>query len=75
MKIEDRIKENRVTFINLNIGDCFYYSGDYYIKTEEKHISDGGKLTAVSLKSGLYYHFIDNEYVIKLKAKVVIGDD
>ena len=70
MKIER--KDISIRFGELIRGDCFRYGEDYYIKTESyTNMSSGMQGNSIDLETGEGCHFVFDEIVEKVKAKVV----
>lgn len=68
--INERIK-NIVLFKDLNIGDVFNITGEYYIRVKEYH-SSGIKLNSFSLIDFDIYFFDEDEAVTKVEADLYI---
>ena len=68
MIIEDCRSEAFKKFVYLKVGDCFEFNDEVYIKTD---ISDQPR-NALSLTSNTTAHFIKQDIVIPINAKVVI---
>lgn len=70
-----RVENNRYSemlFENLELGDCFEYGCDFFIKTNNITAKEGAKWNAVYLKSGLLTWFSDAEEVRYTDAKIVV---
>ena len=57
---------NTTYFSNISIGDAFKYNGSVYIKTDERH-----DINAVNLHTGCMTHFVDEEFVEKIRGSFV----
>ena len=67
MKIVEQIKRlKQIVFDDLNSGDCFYWDGGYYIKTDEEN--------AVILKTGEITDGFMAEEVTPVEAEIHILD-
>lgn len=75
MKITDnRYKPNVVMFKDLNIGDCFEYKGDFYIKTYPIEISlnEENNYRAFRLGHNRFCAFADDTIVTKVNMEIII---
>jgi len=72
MKIE-RDNANSCFFKDVERGECLEYGEDIYLKTERLILSNDRCYNAISLETGFYFRFDDNDKVIiHENAKVVI---
>ena len=69
MKIAHR--ENEKLFKELNTGDVFMDSGEYYMKTCETR-DDDAYYNAIYLKDGSPEFFMDSQKVIEVDCELVI---
>lgn len=75
MKITDnRYKPNVVMFKDLNIGDCFEYKNDFYIKTYPIEISlnEENNYRAFKLGYARACSFADDTIVTKVNMEIII---
>lgn len=78
MKITDnRNKPNVVMFNDLNIGDCFEYKGDFYIKMYPIELCDVEEFnyTAFKLDNCRAYNFVYNDSVTKVDMEIIIRNE
>ena len=64
-------EKNTTRVIDLNIGDCFKYNGELYIKTP--YYDDGieaNKINAVNLAEGTYTYIKSATSIEKINAEV-----
>jgi len=67
------IEDNRIDFGCLNVGECFKYDDNIYLKTEDICLSEI-TYNAVNLECGAIESFDNYDVVIRLKhAKIVIS--
>ena len=78
MKITDnRYKPNVVMFKDLNIGDCFEYRGDFYIKMYpiERDDLEECNYTAFKLGCSRAWSFNNDAKVTKVNMEVIIENE
>ena len=66
MFIEDN-RKNDVTFDNVNVGECFEYGDNIYLRMEDVYYSDETVYNAVNLEYGIVEDFKPNAVVTLLK--------
>ena len=78
MKITDnRNKPNVVMFNDLNIGDCFEYKGEFYIKMYpiERCDLEEYDYTAFKLSNCRACSFVYSDYVTKVDMEIIIENE
>jgi hypothetical protein len=75
MKITDeRHKRNTVMFKDLNIGDCFEFRGDFYIKIDpiELSFNEENNYRAFKLGPNVVFAFANDAIVTKVNIEIII---
>lgn len=74
MFIEDKRKDDIVTFDNINVGECFECDDHIYLRMEDVYYSDETVYNAVDLEYGIVEDFDCDATVIRLvDAEIIIS--
>ena len=72
MKIT-RKNNNKVDFASLKNGDVFQDGDNIFMAIDEVENKNGGSYNTVNLETGVLTRFYGDEYVIPIKAELVVG--